>query len=176
MILEAPFPTTIGKNSPSVEICISTLFRNPTKEGAPLQSVEAEIVSQGNWPERPAGKSILAAFDFGPDGATFTPAMTITLEYDPAQIPEGVAEGDLVIASLNGETGEWEYPPASVNTENNTISVEVSHFTIFTIACDAPPSPAPDEADQSNVWVIIGPILGVLAVCGAIYYFVRRRK
>lgn len=144
-----------------------------TDEGAPLQSVEAVEVSEENWPAPPAGKSIVAAFDFGPDGATFSHDVSITIEYDPAQLPEGVDEEDLVIASYNSLTGEWEYYPVSVDADNNTVTAEVSHFTVFTILYAAP---TPGEEAPFNVWVIIGPILGVLLAGGTVYYFVRRRR
>jgi len=143
-----------------------------TEDETPLESLEAVEVFKGDWPEPPEGKAILTAFNFGPDGATFSPDVSITIEYDPEQLPEGVAEEDLVIASYNSTTGEWEYFPVSVNVENNTVTAEVSHFTVFTILYAAP---TPEEA-PFNVWVIIGPVLGVLLAGGAVYYFVRRRR
>ena len=74
-------------------------------------------------------------YDFGPDGATLEPPITLTITYNPALIPEGVAEENLVIAMWDEDAGEWvELPgPFTIDTENNTISAPVSHFTAFTV-------------------------------------------
>ena len=60
-----------------------------------------------------------------------------------------------------------------MNVDNNTVTAEVSDFTVFAILHAAP---TPEEEAPFNVWVVIGPILGVLLAGGAVYYFVRRRK
>ena len=38
------------------------------------------------------------------------------------------------------------------------------------------PTPTPVEKAPFNTWVITGPILGVLATGGVVYYFLRKRK
>ncbi|HUV46243.1 MAG TPA: hypothetical protein VMW45_04165, partial [Dehalococcoidia bacterium] len=58
---------------------------------------------------------------------------TITFIYDPDDLPEGVDEGDLVIAFYDEEAGEWVELVCVVDTVNNTITASVSHFTTFTI-------------------------------------------
>ncbi len=141
-----------------------------TEQGDPLEAVEVVEVPETGWPQPPAGEVIVAAFDFGPDGATFSPAMTITLEYDPAQIPEGVAEEDLVVAVYNSGTGEWEYLPVTVDTENNTVTADVRHFTVFSIL-----SPAEEEA-SSFPWAVVGPIIAIVVIAGVAFYLMRRRK
>jgi hypothetical protein len=38
------------------------------------------------------------------------------------------------------------------------------------------PTPIPKQEAPLNIWVIVGPILGILAAGGVVYYFLRRRK
>ena len=85
-------------------------------------------------------------------------------------IPEGVVEADLVIAYYDVATGQWVSLPSAVDTENNTITSQVSHLTKFAILA-APVV----EAVPFNMWLVFGPILGVLAVAGLAFYFLMRR-
>jgi len=63
------------------------------------------------------------------------------MEYDPADIPEGVAEEDLVIAYWDGT--EWVVLESVVDTVANTVSAKVSHFTTFAVIGIVPPPPPP---------------------------------
>jgi hypothetical protein len=85
-------------------------------------------------------------------------------------IPAGVVEADLFIAYYDVATGQWVSLPSAVDTENNTITAEVSHLTQFAILA-APVV----EAVPFNMWLVFGPILGVLAVAGLALYFLIRR-
>ena len=121
-----------------------------TEELEPLREITLVIMDEP--PPLPEDAHIVGlAYDFGPDGATFDPAITLEYTYDPADIPEGVAEEDLVIAYYDQAAGEWvELEGYVVDTENNTITAPVSHFTTFAViarapaAPEAPPAPAPE--------------------------------
>jgi len=102
------------------------------KDGNPLESLTADI--DPSPPEPPEDGYIIGlAYDFGPDGATFDPPITFTYTYDPADIPEGVAEEDLVLAYYDEDTGEWVELDCVVDTENNIITASVEHFTTFAV-------------------------------------------
>ncbi len=121
------------------------------KDGNPLSSLMAAI--DPSPPDPPEDASIIGlAYDFGPDGATFDPPITFTWSYDPDDIPEDVAEGDLVIAYYDEDADEWVELEGVVDTVNNTITASVSHFTIFAIiARAAPPPPLPAPAPPAVV-------------------------
>ena len=108
------------------------------KDGDPLETLEVSI--EESWPEPEEGNVTGLAYDFGPDGATFDPPITFTWSYDPEALPEGVAEGDLVLAYYDEDAGEWVELDCVVDTENNTITASVSHFTIFAIIGVAKPA------------------------------------
>jgi len=108
--------------------------------GSPLETITLEELVTPPAPP-PAG-AIVLAYDFGPDGATFEPAIELKLTYNPADLPEGVNEADLYIAWWDGT--EWVMLDSTVNTATHTISAFVSYFTSFALlgTVTAPPTPA----------------------------------
>jgi len=96
------------------------------------------------------------AYDFGPDGATFDPPITLTWSYDPDALPEGVAEEDLVIAYYDEDKDKWVELDCVVDTENDTITASVEHFSKFAIIgtiTPLPPLPAPAAFSVSSLSV-----------------------
>jgi hypothetical protein len=101
-------------------------------EGGPLEMITVEAVPE--LPEMPEkGHIVGAAYEFGPEGATFDPEIELIMQYDPADVPEGVSEGNLFVACYESESGECVLLPAVVDTEAHTVSVCISHFTIFAV-------------------------------------------
>ncbi|MBA7641140.1 hypothetical protein ES703_48813 [subsurface metagenome] len=113
------------------------------KDDNPLISLEAAV--DETPPKPPEDTSIIGlAYDFGPDGATFDSPITLTWSYAPNDIPDGVAEEDLVLAWYDAATDNWVELVFVVDTRNNTITASIEHFTTFAIiGAAAPPEPAP---------------------------------
>jgi len=80
---------------------------------------------------------------FGPEGTTFEEPVTITLKFDPEKLPADVAPELLRLHTF--EEDEWRLVEGSrVNTEKNTVSGEVTHFSLFAVR----PLPVdPDEVE-----------------------------
>jgi len=94
-------------------------------------------------PAPPPGVSIIAMpYELGPAGATFDPPITFTWTYDADDLPKGVDEEDLVLAYYDAVAGEWIVLDCVVDTEANTITASVSHFTTFAIIGAVPPPPS----------------------------------
>ena len=103
-------------------------------EGEPLS--EITITETDRPPQRYYVNGIGLVYDFEPDGATFSPPITLTFEYDPDLIPAGVAEESLVIAMWDeaaGVAGEWVDLVCTVDPVANVITASVSHFTPFAV-------------------------------------------
>jgi cell division septation protein DedD len=111
------------------------------QDGNSLTQIDVHILDE--YPEPPDGKIVVAAFDFEPDGATFNPAIQITITYDPATLPEGADESQLVIAFYNEAAGQWEYLSGTVNPDTNTITFSITHFTVFAIMAASESGAAP---------------------------------
>jgi len=101
-----------------------------TEELEPLTEITILIMDEPPPPPE-AAHIIGLVYDFQPSGATFEPPIPLTFSYDPADIPEGVAEEDLVLAFYDEATGEWIELEGVVDPVTNTITALVAHFTAF---------------------------------------------
>ncbi|HSB19479.1 MAG TPA: hypothetical protein VLD85_05670 [Anaeromyxobacteraceae bacterium] len=90
----------------------------------------------------PAGAIPGTAYAFGPDGTTFASPAVVTIAYDPALLPAGVAEADLELALLVGAA--WTPVAGSaVDAAADAVSGTTSHFSSFALVPRAPrPPPA----------------------------------
>jgi hypothetical protein len=65
-----------------------------------------------------------------PDGLRFLEPAAIVLYYDESALPAGLSEEDLGAYAINGI---YEPLPSTVDTEANTVTAQISHFTfVFT--------------------------------------------
>ncbi len=77
-------------------------------------------------------KYVGLTYDIGPDGATFNPPIDLTFTYNESLVPEGINEANLVIVTW--QDGEWvELPGCTIDPANHTITVPISHFSIYTV-------------------------------------------
>ncbi|RJQ38692.1 MAG: hypothetical protein C4555_04775, partial [Dehalococcoidia bacterium] len=138
-VVQSTFTATSADGNLTVSIPAGT--KALTSTGAPITSLSAVPVSP---PAPPADKNVIGlAYDFGPSGATFDPPITLKFTYDPSKLPSGASEADLVVAYYDATTARWVTVPGTVDTATNTITVQVSHFTVFTIlATPKPLAPA----------------------------------
>ncbi|MFC2043980.1 Ig-like domain-containing protein [Chloroflexota bacterium] len=104
-----------------------------------LSVISASVASSP--PSPPSEVAIVMAYEFGPDGATFEPAIKLMVSYDPGAVPEGVDEAELYIAYWNGS--EWLALESVVDTVNNTVRAEVSHFTQIAVMGAVEVTPPP---------------------------------
>jgi len=103
----------------------------------------------------PTGSGVWSApVDLGPTGTTFAGPVILTLSYDPTQLPSGVPPSALSVYVSDG-TG-WEFVPGStVNAVDNTVSVPISHFSVYTVTIaptvvNGVPSPTTITVGQST--------------------------
>jgi hypothetical protein len=164
-----------------------------TATGSPLQSISVAEVCL-NIPSS-GGCVVGCAYDYTPNGATFNPAITLTLKYDPGLVPSSVNASKLVIAYYNSATSKWVALPSTVDTVNHTVTAQVSSFpgALFAVYSCAPsasptptvtigptptvgPTPTPTTGGKTNIGVIIGPIIAVIVIAAVAYWFWMRRK
>jgi len=130
------------------ELSIAKGTKALTKEGNPLSKITMPVMT--NPPAQPAASNVIGlVYDFGPDGATFDPPITLTFTYDESLIPAGVAEENMVLAFWDEDAGEWVNLECTVDPATNTITAKISHFTPFTVL--AYTSPAAFAASNLSV-------------------------
>lgn len=80
----------------------------------------------------PASPGLLTAlaYDFGPSGSQFAQPVTITMHYQPSQVPVGISPIFLRLFLRNGST--WDSVPGSaVDTVAHTVTGTTTHFSGF---------------------------------------------
>jgi hypothetical protein len=90
-------------------------------------------------PQAPTGRSILTAFEMGPNGVTFNPAITMTITYADNQVPGGAIESEIYPAWWDGS--QWVKIDSAVDPSTNTVTMKVSHFTSFALLVPQPKTP-----------------------------------
>ena len=104
-----------------------------TVEGGALEYVEVEVVCVGA-PRPPGGGHMIGcAYDFGPDGTTFNPPLTMAIEYSPPLLPGGFGEENLVIAYFDTKSGKWVVLDSVLDPASHALGAQVSNFGLFAI-------------------------------------------
>ncbi|MFA5066255.1 MAG: putative Ig domain-containing protein [Dehalococcoidia bacterium] len=145
------FTTSDGKTASSVSLSSSNgemtiaLAENTTIT-LPGGSRQITVIQLADRPDPPANSKVIEAYSFEPDSATFSPAASVTVKYDPAVLPADVRESDLYLALLNNL--QWTYISSSVNTETHKVTATVSRFSPFALlgkvtAASAVPASSP---------------------------------
>ena len=140
---------------------VVTLAENTTVT-LPGDSRQITIVQIADQPDPPANSEVIEAYSFEPAGATFSPAATVTLKYDPSILPADVRESDLYLALL--ENSKWTALATNVDTESKTLTAKVSHLSTYamlgkvTVATTTPAT--------SNTTVPISPTSNITAPSG----------
>lgn len=160
-------------------------------DGDPLTYLDVSPVDP--LPDPPEGYYVLAAFNFDPDGASFSPAMQVTICFDPDDIPDGMSADDIVIGIYDEDSGEWDFIGGTVNPDDNTITFSTKSFSIYGVlaapasATPTPVSPTPTPTKTSNggkdggggigtgVIVAIIIVVVLLAVGGGIWWMKRKK-
>jgi len=72
-------------------------------------------------------------YDFGPSGASFDPAITLSWKYKLEDLPDNLTEEDLILAYYDTETGEWVILDSTVDARNSKVTAKITHFTTFAL-------------------------------------------
>lgn len=81
-------------------------------------------------------KGLVAAavgVQYGPEGTHFAKPVTLELPYDRAHLPAGVAENELSVHYWNPVNGDWEKLESSVDTQNQVVRAQTTHFSLYQI-------------------------------------------
>ncbi|MCK4783031.1 MAG: hypothetical protein KAV87_04720, partial [Desulfobacteraceae bacterium] len=164
-----------------VELTIGKGTIGKTKTGERITQIS--IIPMEDPLAPPANSTVIGLnYDLGPDGATFTPSITITFNYDPNDIPEGVNEKDLVIAMWDEDAGEWvELEGIVVDPATHTITAQVDHLTVFSVLAYTRPAaftvkPAPTPPKEINWWIIGGIVTIVVAISTTLWKTLGRQS
>ena len=151
--LEKEMSSTSKTGDISLNVYPDTLALNV--DGSRIKVITIRLVSEP--PKPPEGNvTVGRVFDLGPNGATFSVPIQLTITYDPAELPKGAIETELYIAHYNATDSEenWVPDPCVVDTEAKTITTDIGHFSIYAIMAKSPaeqqiaipiPTPSPES-------------------------------
>lgn len=151
-------------------------------EGAPLESITMSSSTIGGT---------IAAYNLGPDGATFDPGISLTFTFDPKKVHK---DRVVIIKMFTG--GKWVELETTVDTVSNTATAKVSHFTIFALFTEKKPvtttpsavsptpeptfiprpTPTPPSPPPFNWPLLVMSIIGAVIVVLLAYYYRRRNS
>lgn len=142
-------------------------------DGGPPGPITVEALNPP--PAPPPDNVVVMAHEFSSEGIIFDPKADITFEYSPADIPEGVSEEQLRIATINEDTWLWEFiEGAEIDPNANTITFPVTHFSVYAIIAPAAGAASSGTGNNIWVWMVIG------AICVTLLAFsidtLRRRR
>ncbi|MFW6102964.1 MAG: InlB B-repeat-containing protein [Chloroflexota bacterium] len=139
-------PETTEPAALQVDIPDDTTALHP--DGGEVTSVSAHTRRPHDSPD---DKAIVGdVYELGPDGATFDPALPLSLPYDDDELPEGVDESDLVIAWFDEETHEWVELDSTVDETDQVVTALADHFTDFCVLAAIPETTAPTVATATT--------------------------
>ena len=98
-------------------------------EGALSGDTEIEI---GRYNVVPDGAAVYGEMVFlGPSGLTFGEPVSVTVSYDPEQLPDGFNPENLVLLRYDEASEEWSALESSVNTTAQTVTGTTLSFSGF---------------------------------------------
>lgn len=99
----------------------------------PKKSDVLENKRQAAVQERKGLVAAASGVQYGPEGTHFAKPVTLELPYDRASLPAGIAENDLRIHYWNPVVGDWEKLESSVDTQNQIVRAQTTHFSLYQI-------------------------------------------
>lgn len=117
-------------NMAILDVLAGTLARD--KGGNPLRAIKIVDLTDPHEPQA-GGVLIGKVHEFSPSGATFDPPITLIMSYNDSDLPAGMNEETLCIAFWNEDTGSYIPIDGVLDTDANSITTQISHFSQYTI-------------------------------------------
>ena len=111
--------------------------------GNPLPEITIQALASGSLPLVPSGSVFTfagMAYEVGPEGATFSPPISLSFTVPQAQWGQ-----DYVVKSFDRKSGTWQDLPTTLTATTGTVTAQSSHLCIFGLFAEpraAPPAPA----------------------------------
>jgi hypothetical protein len=139
-------------------------------QGALAMSSSITINSVNVTP--PAGSvQVGPAYDFGPEGTTFTTPVTVTLPFDSSKIPSGRTSSNIVIYTAPRGSSNWTALQTTLS--GNTVTTSTNHFTTYVAAVQKNLDGPTDLGSSGNCTPSCfteGNSCGCSASCGGVSY------
>ena len=137
-------PVDIVSEDGIASVSLATGVQPVDASGKPLDNIRVVRVNQADVPS--AGPTFTfsgIAYDFKPDGASFSPGATIRFLI-PQDKWGSVSQQEIKAKWYNPTSKSWEDVPAAVDPTARTVTMTVSHFSMYGLFNPVPtPTPEP---------------------------------
>ena len=134
-----PEDTTVRTEDNRLRLHIRAGTTGRTATGRPLAILR--LTRLADPPPAPAATSRVGpVYELGPDGATFDTPLQLIIAYNEAELPPGADESRLYIAAWDRAAARWQPLESVVDTEANTVSARVTHFTPYGLLVPSAPA------------------------------------
>ncbi len=138
----------LGDGSDSVSVSVKTAdMAVSTPNATPLKNSVQEITATSI-----SGSTITTI-------TSLNTSASLTLTYNESDLPPGYNENNIQLAYFDTTTGQWEPVAATVDTTNNTLTAQISHFTPYGPIIEGVPDPpenlsasAPGSSQINLTW------------------------
>ncbi len=101
-----------------------------------LETISASKLT--SLPEPPPQAAIVTAYEFGPDGAQFSPSLTLTLKYDPKSLPSSMNGNKISLAFW--DSSKWVTVDSTLDVASNNLTAQINHFSEYALLAELSPA------------------------------------
>jgi predicted alpha-1,6-mannanase (GH76 family) len=98
--------------------------------GALTHDVTIRIASDSSAPIPDDATTVGLTYLLGPEGQTFEAPVTVTLAFDPSELPEGESAADIVVLTAPRDSADY-VPLDTTVVDSLHVSAQTSHFSHF---------------------------------------------
>ncbi len=137
-------------NLATVQIWQGVLAKDDS--GKAVSSVSIASIPTANVPSVPSGQTVSfegRAYDLGPNGATFSPAITVSFT-----VPQAQWGREYTIDTFDRATNTWQALPSHFDPKTGIVTAEVTHFCCFALFSKTVAGPNAPAAVKTPIPVI----------------------
>lgn len=136
--------SNISSDNGNIELAIVKNTKLTYANGSILEKLS--IIKLASPSKPPVKKTILRVYEFGPEGATFNPGVTLTLKYDPKALTEG---STLELAFWDGY--KWKGLESQIDATAGKVVTQITHFSQYALLAEIPLVAAKFEVSNLKV-------------------------
>ncbi|MHB8660565.1 MAG: peptidoglycan-binding protein [Minisyncoccota bacterium] len=142
----------ISRSDMTLNIPANALGTSQNSVNVSVSSASDVVPSANATPLTGSVKDITATNSSGQSITSLNTDASLTITYDPSQLPVGFDASKLQLGYFDTTTGQWEPVAATVDTTNHTLTAQVSHFTEYgPILPGVPSAPTDLSATAASV-------------------------
>ncbi len=122
-----------------IEIGIQKHTIGLNKNGQPLVSISIKV--RRPFPEPPPNCEFVGkVYEIEPSGTSFEPSVDLIFRYTDTEVPQGVSEEKLMLATYDWGSEQWQELGSTVDPEGNSVRTRISHLSTYAVLAHVRPA------------------------------------